>query len=72
MGVFIEPDILQGQMSALMDVIDFVRVYLNYFLFITFVSFEDHLAKVENIMNQPQLAGIKFKINKCKFPVPKI
>ena len=35
-------------MSALMDVLEFVRVYLNYFFFITSGSFEEHLAKVED------------------------
>ena len=46
--------------------------YLDDFLIITSGSFEDHLAKFKEIIKQLQLAGLKCKIDKCKFAVPKV
>ena len=52
MGVYIAPDIFQEWMSALMDNIDFIRVYLDNFLIITLGSFEEHIAKTEEVMKR--------------------
>ena len=52
--------------------LDFVRFYLNNLLVITSGSFEEHVSRVGEVMKKPQLAGIKFKIDKCKFAVPKV
>ena len=57
-------------MSALMGDLEFVRFYLDDFLIITSRSFKDHLAKVEEVMKQLQLAGLTFNIDECKFAVP--
>ena len=35
-------------------------------------SFKEHLDKVEEVMKSIQLAGLKCKIDKCKFAVPKV
>ena len=71
-GVCIAPDTFQEQMSAIMDDLEFDRFYLGNFLVIVSVSFEDHLAKLEEVMKQLQSSGLKFNINKCKFAVPKV
>ena len=71
MGVCIAPYIFQEQMSALMDDLDFFRVYLENVLIITSGSFEENLAKVEEVMKQLQLDRLKCKIDKCKSAVPK-
>ena len=55
-----------------MDYLYFFIVYLVGFLVSTLGSFEEHLAKVEEVMKRLQLAGLKCKINKCKFAVPKV
>ena len=72
MGVCIAPGIFQEKISALMDDLDFVRVYLENFLVITSGSFGKHLAKVEEVMKRLQLSGLKWNIDKCKFAVPKV
>ena len=56
-------------MSALMDELEFVRVYLNNFLVITLGSSEEHLYKFEEVMKQLQSAGIKCNIDKCNLVV---
>ena len=50
-------------MSALMDDLEFFRVYLRKNFIVASGSFEEHLANIENIM--------KHKMDKCKFVVPK-
>ena len=72
MGVCIAPDIFLEQMSTLMDDLELVRFHLSDFLVITSGSFEEHLAKVKEVMKQLQSVGLKFKADKCKFAVPKI
>ena len=59
-------------MSALMDYLEFFRVYIDYFLITLLGSFEDHLANVEEVMNQLQPSGIKCKNDKCKLALPKV
>ena len=72
MGVCIVPDIFQEQMSTLMDNLYFFIVYIDVFLIITYGSFEENLCKVKEITKIPQLAGLKCKIDKCKFVIPKL
>ena len=72
MWVYIAPDKSQEWMRTLMDNLDFVRVYLKNLLVITSGSFKEHLDKVEEVMKWIQLAGLKCKIYKCKFAVPKV
>ena len=55
-----------------MDDLEFVKVYLDNLLIITFESFYEHLAKVEEVMKQLQWDGLKCNIDKCKFAVPKV
>ena len=59
-------------MSVLMDDLEFVRVYFDNFLIITSGSFEEHLAKVEEVMKRLQLDEHKCNIDKYKFSVPKV
>ena len=72
MGVCVAPNIFQDKMSAIMEKLEFVIFYFNDLIIITLCSFEDHLAKFEEVMNQFQLSGLKCKIDKCKFVVPKV
>ena len=59
-------------MSALMDNLEFARVYIKNLFVITSGSFEEHLDKAEEIMKWLHLAGIKCKIDKCKFALSKV
>ena len=71
MGVYISLGIFQEIMRAITNDLEFVRVYLEISLIIISGSFEEHLSKVEEVMKQLQLTGIKCRIDKCKFSVPK-
>ena len=59
-------------MRALMDSLEFIRVYIDNFLVITSGSFEEHIDKVEEVMKRLQLTELKCKIDKCKFTVTKV
>ena len=59
-------------MSALMSNLDFFRVYLINSITIALGSFDDHLAKVGEVMKRLQSAGLKCKIYKYNFSVPKV
>ena len=55
-----------------MDDLYFDRVYLGDFLIITSGSFEEHLSNAKEVMKRIQPDGLKCKIDKCKFVVPKV
>ena len=75
MGVCIAPDIFQERMSALVDDSDFFRVYLDDLIIITSGSFEEHLAKVKEVMTK-HVPGLGEKIvavlvlNLCVLRIP--
>ena len=72
MGVCIGPDIFQEKMSSLMDDLEFFRVYLEDFLVVTSGSFEDHLAKVEEVVKRLHSGGLKCEIDNWKFELQKV
>ena len=49
-------------MSYLMDKLDFVRFYLVDLLVIISESFEEHWAKVKEVMKRLQSSGLKYSI----------
>ena len=57
MGVCKALDIFQDKMSALMDNLEFVRVYLGDLIVITSGSFEEHLAKVRRLRSNSNSMG---------------
>ncbi|GKY94846.1 hypothetical protein MPSEU_000449600 [Mayamaea pseudoterrestris] len=67
MGVAGSPDIFQEKMSILMEGLDFVRTYLDDLLTITKDSFEDHLSKVEQVLERLSKAGLRVNIAKSSF-----
>ena len=71
-GIMHSPDIFQEKMSALIDDFEFVIVYLDDFIIITLGSFDKHSSKAKEVMKQLQWAGLKCKIDKCKFSVTKV
>jgi hypothetical protein len=58
MGIAGSPDIFQGMMSELMKSLEYVRAYLNDLLFISKLSLEDHLEKLEEVLRQLCNAGL--------------
>ena len=67
MGLCNSPDIFQEKMSELMYDLDFVRTYIDDLLIITNGSYEDHLDKVEQVLQRLQHAGLKVNANKSFF-----
>ena len=67
MGLCNSPDIFQEKMSNLMQGLEFVRAYINDLLSITHGSLDDHLEKLELILQRLQVAGLKVNANKSFF-----
>ena len=64
MGLCNSPDIFQEKISELMWGLDFVCTYIDDLLVITKGTWEDHLEKLETVLNCLQEAGLK--VNLCK------
>jgi hypothetical protein len=67
MGLCNSPDIFQEKMSELMDGLEFVRTYIDDLLCLTKGSFDDHLAKLEHILQRLLKAGLKVNAKKSFF-----
>ena len=67
MGLCNSPDIFQEKMSDLMAGLEFVRVYLDDILAITKGTFDDHLEKLEQLLNRVSAAGLKVNGKKSFF-----
>ena len=67
MGLANSPDIFQEKMSSLMADLEFARTYLDDLLCLTKSSFEDHLIKLEIILERLQKAGLKINAPKSTF-----
>ena len=52
MGIAGSPDIFQGEMSEIMESLEYVRAYLDDLLCISKLSLEDHLEKLEEVLRQ--------------------
>ena len=58
MGIAGSPDIFQSKMSELMAALEWVRTYLDDVLSITKGTFEDHLTKLEQMLQDMRKAGL--------------
>ena len=67
MGLCNAPDIFQQKMSELMSDIEYARAYIDDLLIISNGSFEDHLKKVEVVLQRLQDAGLKVNASKSFF-----
>ena len=67
MGVASSVDIFQEKMSKLMCGLEFVRVYIDDLLLLTMDNFEDHLHKMDLVLQQLQEAGLKVNAEKSFF-----
>jgi Reverse transcriptase (RNA-dependent DNA polymerase) len=61
------PDIFQEKMSNLMMDLEYVRAYIDDLLVTTKGSFEDHLQKLERVLNRLEDAGLKVNATKSFF-----
>jgi hypothetical protein len=60
-------DIFQAEMGNLMATLEYIRAYIDDFLFITKGSLDDHLNKLEQIFIQLRYAGLKVNATKSIF-----
>ena len=67
MGLANSPDIFQEKMSTLMADLEFARTYLDDLLALTKSTFEDHLMKLELMLERLQNAGLKVNADKSTF-----
>ena len=67
MGVACAPDIFQGKMSQLMQELEYVKTYLDDLLVITNSTYEDHLEKLEVVLDKLRKAGLRVNIAKSNF-----
>ena len=67
MGLCNAPDIFQQKMSELMSDIEYARAYIDDLLIISNGSFEDHLQKVEVVLQRLHDAGLKVNASKSFF-----
>jgi Reverse transcriptase (RNA-dependent DNA polymerase) len=67
MGLCNSPDIFQEKMSELMEGLDFIRTYIDDLLVITKESFDDHLEKLDLVLQQLENARLKVNGNKSFF-----
>ena len=67
MGLSNSPDIFQENMSNLFRDLDFVREYIDDLLITSSGSLQDHLEKVEQVLQRLQKAGLRVNANKSKF-----
>ena len=67
MGIACAPDIFQNEMATLMEELELVRVYLDDLLVISKGSLEDHLDKLEMVLEKLTKAGLKVNLRKSFF-----
>ena len=67
MGLCNSPDIFQEKMSTLMEELNFVRTYIDDLLVITKSDFNDHLEKLDQVLQRISQAGLKINAVKSAF-----
>jgi hypothetical protein len=67
MGIANSPDIFQSKINQLMDGLDYVRAYLDDILIVTKNTYEDHLSKLDTVLQKLHAANFKVNIEKRTF-----
>ena len=67
MGLCNSPDIFQEKMYELFEEFEYVRAYIDDLLVISNDSYEDHLNKLDKVLQKLQNAGLKVNANKSFF-----
>ena len=72
MGLCSSCDIFQEKMSKLMQGLEFVRTYIDDLLCIITFTFQDHLDKLDRVLERIQTAGLKINPRKSFFGQPEL
>ena len=67
MGLCNGPDVFQEKMSTLFADLEYVRTYIDDLLVITKGDLNDHLEKLDVVLNKLKRAGLKINANKSFF-----
>ncbi len=67
MGNASSPDIYQGKMSELMELLEYVQAYLDDLFCISRNNLEDHLEKLDEVLRHLCNAGLKVNMQKLTF-----
>jgi hypothetical protein len=67
MGIENSPDIFQSKINQLMDGLDYVRAYLDDISIVTKNTYEDHLSKLDTVLQKLHAAKLKVNKRKCTF-----
>jgi transposase InsO family protein len=67
MGLCNSPDIFQEKMNTLMGDLEYVRAYIDDILCLTSGDFEDHLDKLDEVLQRLKDAGLKVNAKKSFF-----
>ena len=67
MGIKNSPDIFQAIMADLLGDLDFARAYIDDILIVSNGSFQDHLDKIQQVLQRIQTAGFRANVRKCSF-----
>ena len=67
MGLCNSADIFQEKMNKLFAGLEYIRAYIDDLLIISKGSFEDHLDKLEQVLNKLKAAGLKRTASKSYF-----
>jgi hypothetical protein len=72
MGVACSPDIFQAKMNTLFQDLEYVRAYIDDLLLISSNTFEDHLGKLDKVLQRMCDAGLQVNAAKSKFAATEI
>jgi hypothetical protein len=67
MGIVNSPDIFQSKINQLMDRLDYVQAYLDDILIVTKKTYEDHLSKLDTVLQKLHAENLKVNIEKSTF-----
>ena len=65
MGISCAPDIFQDKISALVESLEFARVYIDELLVLSKDTFADPLERLDKVLNLIEKAGLKCNEEKC-------
>lgn len=65
-------DVFQSEINSLFHDLDFVKVYIDDILIVSHKNEEDHLEKVNIVLERLKQADLKAKIQKCTLLQPSV
>ena len=67
MGIKNSPDIFQSIMIDLLGDLEYARTYIDDILIISNGTYEDHMAKLDEVLTRLEHAGFRANVRKCYF-----